>query len=256
MLFGEFAKSQTEAEYPELWRGLVGAWSPCLSPRGGTVLRDLSGLGRHATLTNMEPETDWKSSEGKTAIDLDGAEYVMTSTSVPSIKMVSGWFYPTSTTGYRRLWQWSSNGCSAYLDVNTYNLVVTFSGSSYNTGAALTANSWTHVCCAYIPGASSTFSVLLNGKQVSSHSPADNSFNSAFEIGWSSGAAGQYWIGLFDDVLAYNQGSRTAAMIHRLGRGGWATPRRRRWNYATAQTAIPYWVFARKNARLIGGGVS
>ena len=77
MIFGEHAKCQAEAEYPELWRGLVGAWSPCLSPRGGTVLRDLSGRGNHGTLTNMDATTDWVTSGGKTALDFDGSnDYV------------------------------------------------------------------------------------------------------------------------------------------------------------------------------------
>ena len=57
--------------YPELWRGCVGAWNPGLGPTGLT-LRDWSGFGNHCTLTNMDPGTDWVTSQGRYALDFDG----------------------------------------------------------------------------------------------------------------------------------------------------------------------------------------
>ena len=53
-----FAHSAGESAYPESWKGLIGAWCPSLGPSGST-LRDLSGFGRHGTLGNMDPATDW-----------------------------------------------------------------------------------------------------------------------------------------------------------------------------------------------------
>ena len=58
--------------YPELWRGCVGAWAPCLGPTGLT-LRDWSGFGNHGTLTNMVAGDDWVRSRGQYALDLDGS---------------------------------------------------------------------------------------------------------------------------------------------------------------------------------------
>lgn len=68
-----FARNKSEARYPHLWNGLVGAWSPHLNPRGGTKLWDLSGRQNHGTLTNMDPATDWVMSDGYGALDFDGS---------------------------------------------------------------------------------------------------------------------------------------------------------------------------------------
>jgi hypothetical protein len=45
-----FAPQDGEPLFPELWRGCVGAWAPCLGPTGLT-LRDWSGFGNHGPLT-------------------------------------------------------------------------------------------------------------------------------------------------------------------------------------------------------------
>ena len=46
-----FAPRDGQPLYPELWRGCVGAWAPCLGPTGLT-LRDWSGFANHGTLMN------------------------------------------------------------------------------------------------------------------------------------------------------------------------------------------------------------
>lgn len=55
--------------YPELWRGCVGAWAPCLGPTGLT-LRDWSGFENHGTLTNGPVSGV---SGGQQAITFDGS---------------------------------------------------------------------------------------------------------------------------------------------------------------------------------------
>jgi hypothetical protein len=60
-----------ESAYPELWRGCVGAWAPCLGPTG-TRLHDLSRYRNWGTLTNMDTATDWVVSGGMYALDFDG----------------------------------------------------------------------------------------------------------------------------------------------------------------------------------------
>lgn len=68
-----FAPRDGQPLYPELWRGCVGAWSPCLGPTGLT-LRDWSGYGNHGTLTNGAAFTV---SGGSNAIAFDASnDYV------------------------------------------------------------------------------------------------------------------------------------------------------------------------------------
>ena len=50
--YGGFARGPGEAEYPRLWEGLAGVWSPMLGYDGLTTLRDYSGYGKNGTLEN------------------------------------------------------------------------------------------------------------------------------------------------------------------------------------------------------------
>lgn len=68
-----FAPRDGYPAYPELWRGCVGAWAPCLGPTGLT-LRDWSGRQNHGTLTNMVPGDDWVVSGGRYALDFDAID--------------------------------------------------------------------------------------------------------------------------------------------------------------------------------------
>jgi len=71
-----FARSAGESAYPDLWKGLVGAWIPAIGPTGGK-LYDLSPYGNHGTLTNMDPATDWVVGQKGYALDFDGSnDYV------------------------------------------------------------------------------------------------------------------------------------------------------------------------------------
>jgi hypothetical protein len=66
-----FSPRDGQPLYPELWRGCVGAWAPCLGPTGLT-LRDNSRFGNHGTLTNMDAGADWVTDAGRYALDFDG----------------------------------------------------------------------------------------------------------------------------------------------------------------------------------------
>jgi hypothetical protein len=53
-----FARTASDALHPELWDGLVGAWSPGLGPTGA-ALYDVSGNGKDGSLLNMDPAAAW-----------------------------------------------------------------------------------------------------------------------------------------------------------------------------------------------------
>lgn len=275
MLYGEHATCQAEAEYPELWRGLVGAWSPCLSPRGGSVLRDLSGRGNHGTLTNMDQATDWVTSGGRGALDFDGSNGYVTIGSPASLNMngllsIVCWFYPATVSpgsfgrGLVSQFDASANLAQFSFEINRTAAKLSSLANGENVAltstTALSANtlyqavltrsggtgSWTHRI--YV-------NAIADGEATTAFNPhAQQSLSIGRQGAWSNAS----YSGLILDARIANRVMTPSdiALDYRLGPGGWATPRRRRWNYATAQTAIPYWVFARKNARLIGGGVT
>lgn len=261
MLFGEFAKSQAEAEYPELWRGLVGAWSPCLSPRGGTVLRDLSGRRYDGSLQNTA-NFSWEIVNGYRALRSTGGTSHVT---VPLASMPSGsqsrsvfaWVLTTATARQGVVGTRETGWILGFR--NTTDLwYVMVGGATIASTQNYATNTWYHIGFTHdVP--STTATLYLNGKPIHSSSAAGGSAGSSFGYMFvEDNVQGNPLTGSMADVVAYDRAiNANSVMAHfRLGPGGWATPRRRRWNYATAQTAIPYWVFARKNARLIGGGVS
>ncbi len=72
MLWGRYASQASEARYPQLWQGRVFAACPSVQGPAGLNAYDLSGRGRHATLSGMDAATDWVRSTGRYALDMDG----------------------------------------------------------------------------------------------------------------------------------------------------------------------------------------
>jgi hypothetical protein len=64
-----FARSAAESEFPQLWRGLVGAWVPALG-RCGDVLHDV--CGRRRTAVAVGSSVAWTPSLIGPAVDLSG----------------------------------------------------------------------------------------------------------------------------------------------------------------------------------------
>jgi Concanavalin A-like lectin/glucanases superfamily len=63
--------THSRSRYPGLWDGCVGAWCPSLGVSGAR-LADASRFGNWATLTNMDPATDWVVNGGGYSLDFDG----------------------------------------------------------------------------------------------------------------------------------------------------------------------------------------
>ena len=72
MLWGRYASRASEARYPQLWQGRVFGVCPSVQGPAGLNAYDLSGRGRHATLSGMDAPTDWVRSTGRFALDMDG----------------------------------------------------------------------------------------------------------------------------------------------------------------------------------------
>ncbi len=102
-----FARNAAESAYPGLWKGLISAWFPSLGPTGLT-LRDISGRENHGTLENMDPATDWVTTERGWALDFLAAssQYVVgTAKPITAPLSVSGWFRSTSSTAVQQVFQ-------------------------------------------------------------------------------------------------------------------------------------------------------
>ena len=65
-----YARNASESANPNLWKGLVGAWTPSFGVTGGT-LKDISGNDNDGTLISMDVATDWVGTSKGLALDFE-----------------------------------------------------------------------------------------------------------------------------------------------------------------------------------------
>lgn len=80
-----YAHSPGESENPDLWRGLIGAWSTILGKTGNQI-KDYSGNNLHATFTSKSLD-DWRYDEYGTSLIWDGGydDYASIGQSLPQL---------------------------------------------------------------------------------------------------------------------------------------------------------------------------
>lgn len=217
-----FARNAAQSEYPELWRGLVGLWSPSLGPTGLT-LRDWSGYQKDGTLTNMDAATDWIASEKGWALDYDGSnDSVLISnanelTLVGSDLTVTAWIKMTTNSSFRGIigndfvdgwWFNIDDGLIAFFSRGTGAFAL-----ANVTGGSVPLNTWSHVAVTW-ENATKTVNGYYNGIEGISDT-VQNVFvdgGNTFYIGIDSrdglGFAFQGQIGdiaIYDHILSHNE---------------------------------------------------
>ena len=247
-----------QSRYPELWRGCVGAWAPCLGPTGGRLF-DFSRNQNWGTLTNMDNATDWVVSDGRYALDFDGDNdhVLLPNNSIlrPPSLTASAWFIdrigvpPVGNLTPGIVYSFATatpSGDDWSLSLINGRVRYT-SGANYRDDTSqLSANIWYHLC--YVRTA--FHSVFLNGVLLTSSSP-----NLSLGGGWTAGASIGRWFaqniytfnGQLDDIRIYNRDlSEPEIRLLATRRGIAYEPARRR--------RIPQTVAAnlRRNHALIG----
>lgn len=176
-----FARSVSESAYPQLWRGLVGAWVPALG-QTGLQLRDVSGRGNHGTLTNIDPATDWVVTERGYALDFDGSddEVLVPANLTSSAFSFSSWVYPRTTGegGGGRVTEGkhSSDNFSSFLLMNASEpgftnawratmRMSTVSADSYSDNT-VSFNTWQHLVFTYNDNGDRKIRLYKDGKEV------------------------------------------------------------------------------------------
>ena len=257
-----------ESAHRDLWDGVVGYWAPCLGPTG-TRLFDVSRFGNWGTLTNMDAATDWVIDGGQYALDFDGTNDYVASTSLKfpqmgSLITASMWIKWLSTQtdfripfmigvdaigGNRGYFLWRSNA----------GFVRSEFGSS--TGAAIapatTGNSvWVHVVGQY-DGA--TNKLFLNGIESASVSYSAANFDQTGRLVLGSYFGGGVYTGFTNcqiaEVVIWNKPITANGIqtLYHLGRGGMLERRRRRRFYSVQADVVRSYLFVNRG-QLIGGG--
>lgn len=145
-----------EAAYPDLLRGLVGAWIPALGNQGSRLI-DVSGRSNHGTLTDMDPASDWVASEKGLVIDLDSTNDDINLGAVGLLRSQSqftvvSWFrQANAATFYRAILSHAQSGDGTNRALIYQTLVASgdsalFFGSGvgygYTATGIFTANEW------------------------------------------------------------------------------------------------------------------
>ncbi len=234
-----FARSASEAMFPRLFPD-AGWWCPSLNPAmGGTRLWDLS-RGNWGTLTSMDPATDWVVSGGKGALDFDGSNDRVATTSV-STTMSTGFtvnfWLKARNTGGMVLGDSSNNvthirllgtttATSLRVAVGTY--IFDLFASSRNT------QDWSVIT---VVGLRTTVAWYYNGLLVESATNAAASSGGMVVNTIGTGAASPlFFDGQLDDIRIYSR-ALTAGEVRQLwqiGRGNMPLRRRRRYTEQAA----------------------
>jgi len=251
-----FAPRDGQPLYPELWRGCVGAWAPCLGPTGLT-LRDWSGRSSHGSLLDLPAETAWRTDGGRHSLQFTGSpnrvDLGNPNTSISGLPQLGLAFWARrSTTG-------SAITVSVISGVNYMAIAPWTDGNVYfqvspstPTFADVTLG-WNHWAMTLT---NSTLRGYKNGVQVVSVSgPATVPvLNSTLFAGFYSSTV-TYSNGFIDDILLSTRAwsaSEVALLASRRGIAYELAPRRRS-SVAVAGGFRAAWI--PRQRLIVGGGL-
>ena len=232
-----FAPRDGSPLYPELWRGCVGAWAPCLGPTGLNLM-DWSGAKRHAPLVNMAASNAWILRDRRYALncpDSDDRITITAANSGPIYDRGTGDFaiamHMSAEAGsYRGVFgNMTTFGNGIILGRNTTNWGGYLGNSTeLNSGHAIpTDGSWHQYG---VQRSGSTVSWWVDGKQTSTTHTNSNSLAGTSATTWGFCNGYSLWPGGVDDLRIYSVPLSSRQWITLATRRGIAyelAPRRR-----------------------------
>jgi hypothetical protein len=180
---------------------------------GGESWFDLSGFGNTGTLTNMDPATDWVTTEMGRALDFNGGYVRRDSFSAgPDQITVAAWVISDITTTYRTAVSISSSGFNTTKDwvlghgssVATYRFAI-HDGSiqSAQSGTGFVTGEPVFLCGTYD---GTTLRLFVNGRETASDTATTTLDNptKSLNVG-DRGNGNQPWDGRIGDVRIWNR---------------------------------------------------
>lgn len=222
-----FARSAAESAHPNLWDGLVGAWSIGLGPTGLTLF-DVSGRRNNGTLTNMDADSDWVIDDGRYSLVGDGVDdfVLIPHSDILNLSFpfsISIWLKYTSTANLVVL---EKNGNSGYsLQIKSNKVLLNVGNTNGNTTTTTNWNDglW-HLVVFSIPGTAGT-SVFVDGKDdtdLANDDAVNPSYGSSTPMYLLSRGGLFTFDGSIDEPLICNRAinANEAAQLYESGRGG------------------------------------
>ncbi len=221
-----FAPRDSESRYPELWKGCVAAWAPCLGPTGLNVFGQ-AGRRDPAVLTDMPPASQWVIDGGQYALLLDGGtsndRLVVADSSYLDLTdhfAIAMWFR-SATTSQSSKYLLDKNNRYAFLyrwgGGNDFEFFASgYTGDDPRTGSSIpvTDTLWHHVVYSY---SGTTWEGFLDGKRIFSLSKTFTlaTTPTAFIVGAHNPKANET-NGYFDDIRIYKDHHLSSADVRLL----------------------------------------
>lgn len=228
MLFGRYASRKSEARYPSLWEGLVGAWCPSVQGPSGVTLWDLSGQNRHGALVNAATSAAWARNAGRYAINLDGVDdHMLVAANGTTLQTLTVAFWIRKNTGsFGSMFQWSNTVSSGTPFMLFRSGDIWYVDGANRVTATFSDTVWTHFAVTLTQSHLWTF--YQNGIAVGTYQDdatrthQGNAMQLYFGNGFASFLAGQ-----FDDMSLYRR-ALSASEVRTLAsrRGSIFEPRR------------------------------
>ncbi len=201
----DFAHSAGESEYPDLWRGLIGAWEPVLG-HTGSIVRDLGSTRIDGTLAAV---SQWAVGERGPYLSFDGSQTVEIGT-LSDFDFITGapltlvaWARNRSSVSNRGLvGKWTGN--TGFLLFISATDVVTWQidGSGSRVNGTITRDVWHHIVSILTPGL--FMEMWIDGVSVGTDTAnAMRTSLGNLELGGYNGA--NNWTGDLSDVRLYNR---------------------------------------------------
>jgi len=213
-----FARRKDQAKYPQLWDGLVGAWSPGLGPTGLT-LYDFSGKCNHGTRSGSTTLADtWVVNQGRVSQFFNGSTDKVVTKILPEIASfgtvtASCWFRPLSTANGLLISDTSGTNRSLNLEWSRTANKVSWRcgpGTIYYSTASLSVDVWHHAALVRSVTAGVTDGHLyLNGVlDSSSLGVSGGNGSGALTFGENGTFNNLYFNGYIDSVAIHNREAR------------------------------------------------
>lgn len=205
-----FARSAAESKYPDLWRGLVGAWVANLGCTGITTLHDVSGSRNNGTLNGSMTQDDWVIGRNGYALDFDGTnDYVdlgNDTTLQVNTQTLCGWV-KTTDVGYYFASRASGNGGGNIFINSKVNFVIGATNSSATSSTSVDDGEWHYICVTFDDD-TNVVNFYLDGSAdgtATNTATINHSFNKLIGKRGSDTSASHRLDGLIDNVCIYNR---------------------------------------------------
>ena len=222
------ARQAKESRNPDLWVGMRAAYVPGLTGYTGAKLPDLAPGGQgQATMTNMDPYTDWGADATGPYIDLDGTNDYLdipnpgrTALMIVPISILARVNLRTAQVSRQFLCNAASpvtGGFGFGIDDSTNNKIkwstITTGGTitTLISNTALTSNTWATVGVSYYPtaGAEANKKVYINGVLDNTQNTT-NLLGQTYtmpnaSIGRYPGGGSQFLNGFWSHIIVWNR---------------------------------------------------